>query len=132
MTGLCEGGNEPPGSLKASKEGCYGDVEVGGVVTFRRNFIADFLKAGPMDKTIHTLLNKFKCNGAHIGMSVIEAIRLSIERSPKSVRHLLRELNILHSTVHRRCISHWRSHTACDFFVWDLSKDMCSLNLLPH
>ena len=80
-------------------------------VAFQAQFNRRFHYDGPIDKTIHTLVNKFKRTGS-LAMEPgqgcpptsnerIEAIRTSIERSPKSVRHLSVELDIPHSTVHK-------------------------------
>lgn len=111
----------------------------------RTSFHQIFHKAGLTDKTIHTLVNKFKHTGTvatepgqgHPSTSdnSIEAIRASIEHSPKLVCRLSRELSILHWRFIRCCVSCWRrSHTSCRFFTMciDLLTANEDRNILAH
>ena len=116
-------------------------------------FIRRFHHKGPTEKTTRTLVNKFKRTGSlatepgqHPNERT-EAIRISIERSPKSVRHLslchyvldvLMFLNLLSPGrwIGRAGPLMWaaRSHDLMpmDILCGDLSKDVCSPNAFPY
>ncbi|KAJ4450238.1 hypothetical protein ANN_01657 [Periplaneta americana] len=131
MAGLCEGGNEPAGSLKA--------------ISTRRAYQREFgVRNPPKRNTILGLVNKLETTGSLVSEkgkhrssrlpTVVVDVRARLEQSPKkSLRRLSQEtgnqIRIIASFFDDRIISRnlWPPRspdlTTPDFFLWGYLKD---------